>query len=62
MLPDQPPVAAQEVALVELHDTVDAPPLAMLVGLAPSVTDGSGTTVTVADPLFVPPLPVQVIV
>jgi hypothetical protein len=58
----QPPVAAQEAALVELQVRVEDPPLAMLEGDAARVTVGSGTTVTVAEPLFVPPVPVQVIV
>ena len=56
----QPPVAAHEVALVEFQVSVDVPPLAMLAGLAVSVAVGCGTTVTVADPLPEPPMPVHV--
>ena len=49
------------MALVELHVSVDAPPLATDVGFAVSVTVGTGTTVTVAvATLLVPPAPVQV--
>ena len=55
----QPPVAVQLVALVELQVSVELPPLAMLVGLAVNVTVGGGTTVTVAEPLPVPPTPEQ---
>ena len=55
----QPPVALQLAALVELHVSVEEPPLAMLAGLALSVTTGVGTTVTVVELLPVPPLPVQ---
>ena len=53
-------LAAQVVALVELHVRVAAPPLATLPGLAVSVTVGADTTVTVADWLALPPAPVQV--
>jgi hypothetical protein len=45
--PLQPPDAVQLVALVELQLSVEVPPPAMLVGLADSVTVGTGTTVTV---------------
>jgi len=58
--PLQPPEAVQEVALVELHVSVDAPPLTMDVGFAVSATVGAGTTLTVAvATLLVPPVPVQ---
>jgi len=55
-VPDQPPEAAQEVALVEVHDRVEALPLVSEVGLAVSWTVGAGAeTVTVvlcpADPV-----------
>jgi len=55
-VPDQPPEAAQEVALAELHDSVDILPLVTEVGLAVSWTVGAGAeTVTVvlwpADPV-----------
>ena len=62
LLPLQPPVAVHEVALVELHVSVELPPLAITVGFAVNVTVGVGTTVTVAvATLLVPPVPVQVI-
>ena len=61
LAPLQPPVAVHEVALVELHVSVDAPPLATEAGFAPSVTVAAGITVTVAvATLLVPPAPVQV--
>ncbi len=61
-VPDQPPEAVQEVALVELQVSVEVPPEATLVGLAVSVTVGAdAVTVTVADcGAPVPPDPVQV--
>jgi hypothetical protein len=62
-LPDQPPDAAQEVALVEDHDSVELPPLVTVLGLALNVTVGAGAgevTETVADCAALPPLPVQV--
>jgi hypothetical protein len=47
--------------LVELHVNVDAPPPAIVDGLAVSVAVGAGATVTVAEAaLLVPPTPVQV--
>ena len=56
-----PPVAVQEVALVELQVSVEVPPLAIVVGLAVSVAVGLGATVTVAvAAVLVPPAPVQV--
>ena len=59
-VPLQPPEAVHDVALVELHVSVDAPPLTMDVGFAVSATVGAGTTLTVAvATLLVPPLPVQ---
>ena len=60
LVPVQPPVAVQDVALVELHVSMEAPPLATAVGFAISVTVAVGTTVTVAVAmLLVPPAPVQ---
>ncbi len=60
-LPDQPPEAAQAVALVEDQVKVEAPPLATLVGLALSDTlGGAAETVTVADWDAEPPAPLQV--
>jgi hypothetical protein len=41
-VPLQPPEAVQLVALVELHVSVEVPPLATLVGLALSVTVTAG--------------------
>jgi hypothetical protein len=61
LLPFQPPEAAHEVALVEFHVSVEAPPLSTEVGFAVNVTVGAGTTVTLAvATLLVPPAPVQV--
>jgi hypothetical protein len=61
IVPLQPPVAVHEVALVELHVSVDAAPLATEVGFAIKVTVGAGTTVTVAvATLLVPPVPVHI--
>ena len=58
--PLQPaPEAVHAVALVELHVSVDVPPLAMTVGLATKVAVGMILTMTV-DALLVPPVPVQV--
>jgi hypothetical protein len=34
LVPDQPPDAVQDVALLEDHVSVDVPPLLMLLGLA----------------------------
>ena len=48
LLPLQPPVAVHEVALVELHVSVELPPLAITDGFAINVTVGAGITVTVA--------------
>jgi hypothetical protein len=63
LLPDQPPEAVQEVALVELHVSEELAPLDTLVGFAVNVTVGAGgdvlVTVTVADLLALPPDPVQ---
>ena len=60
LAPLQPPEAVQDVALVELHVSVDAAPLATEVGFAVSVTVGAGITVTVAvATLLVPPVPLQ---
>ena len=46
--PLQPPEAVQDVALVELHVSVDAPPLATAVGLAVRVAVAAPVTVTVS--------------
>lgn len=59
-LPLQPPDAVQVVALVLLQVSCVAPPLMRLAGLAVSVTVGAGVvTVTVAEPVVVPPGPEQ---
>ena len=59
-VPVQAPEAVQEVALVELHVSVELPPLATLVGLAVSVTVGAAVlTVMVADWVAVPAEPEQ---
>ena len=64
-LPLQAPEAVHEVALLDDQVTVELPPLATLVGVAPIVTVGAGgevgaDTVTVADLAAEPPAPVQV--
>ena len=61
LLPLQFPEAVQEVALVELHVSVEAPPLATDVGLAVSVTVAVPGTVTVVVAVLLGPLaPMQV--
>jgi hypothetical protein len=56
-----PPVAVQEVALVELQVSVEVPPLAIVVGFAVRVAVGRGAIVTVAVAgVLVPPVPVHV--
>jgi hypothetical protein len=56
-----PPVAAQEVAFVELQVNVEVPPLAIDAGLADSVAVGTGAIVTVVvAAVLVPPAPVHV--
>jgi hypothetical protein len=60
LVPVHAPEARQDVALVEDHVRVEAPPLAIDVGLAVSATVGAGgMTVTVAEALPVPPGPAQ---
>ncbi len=59
--PLQPPEAVHDVALVELHVSVEVPPLATDVGFAASVTVGACITVTMAvATLLMPFAPVQV--
>jgi hypothetical protein len=61
LVPLQPPEAIHDVALVELHVSVEAVPLITELGFAVSVTAGRAPTVTVAvATLLVPPEPVQV--
>ncbi len=60
-LPLHLPEAVQDVALVDDQDSVELPPLAMVLGLALKLTVGAGeVTVTVADCAALPPAPVQV--
>jgi len=62
-VPLQPPVAVQDVALVELQVSVEDPSLGMLMGFAVNVAVGTGLAVTVtvaAAAVLVPPGPVQV--
>ena len=61
MLVLQAPVAAHEVALVEVQLSVEVPPLEMLDGLAVSVTVGRVPMLTTAVPVAEPPGPVQAI-
>jgi hypothetical protein len=62
LAPDQAPEAAHEVALLDDQVSVDALPLATVLGLALrlTVTEGVALTVTVAVCAAVPPVPVQV--
>jgi hypothetical protein len=62
LLPDQPPEAVQDVALADDHVSVDALPLATVLGLAlkATVTVGCELTDTVAVCAALPPAPVQV--
>ena len=60
-MPLQFPEAVHEVALVELHVSVEAPPLATEVGFAVSVTVAvPGTVTVVLAPLLTPLAPMQV--
>jgi hypothetical protein len=55
-----------EIALLDDHDNVELPPLAIDAGLAVNVTVGAGggggvpVTATCAEALVLPPAPVQV--
>ena len=60
LLPDQAPLAVQEVALLDDQVNVAALPLATVLGLAVKLTVAVGFTVTVADCAALPPAPVQV--
>jgi hypothetical protein len=62
LLPDHPPEAVQEVALVDDQVKVDVPPLTTVLGLALILTAavGLGLAVTVVDWAAVPPAPLQV--
>jgi len=60
-VPDHPPEAVQEVALLADHVRVELPPLVTVLGLALMLTVAVGfaLTVTVTDWVALPPLPVQ---
>jgi hypothetical protein len=62
LLPDHEPPATHAVALLAAHVRVDELPVAMVLGLALKLTVvfGFALTVTVADWVAVPPLPVHV--
>ncbi len=58
MLPDQPPLPVQEVALLVVQLSVEEPFIGTVVGLALSVTVGAGVeeaTDTFTDLLALPP-------
>ena len=60
-LPDQPPEAVQELALVVDHDRVAVAPFITVLGLTLNETVGAAAaTLTVADCVALPPAPVQV--
>ena len=61
LFPVQPPVAAHVAAFVLVQLSVEAAPLATVVGFATKMTEGDGlaVTVTVTDPVPVPLLPEQ---
>ncbi len=60
LVPDQLPVAVQEVALVADHVSMAAPPDATVLGLADRLRLGAGAlTDTVADCVALPPAPVH---
>jgi hypothetical protein len=60
-VPLQPPEAVQEVAPLEVQDSIVVPPEAIADGFAVRVTaTACGVTVTVALALADPPAPVQV--
>ena len=62
LVPDHPPDAVHEVALAADHVSVAEPPLATVVGVADSVTEGAAgcVTVTFTDCVVSPPAPVHV--
>lgn len=60
LLPLHAPEAVHDVAFVDVHESVELPPLATVLGLAVSVTVGAAcVTVTVADRVVVPPALLQ---
>ena len=61
LAPDHAPAAVHEVALLDDQVKVAALPLATVLGLAVKLTVAAGgVTVTVADWVALPPVPVQV--
>jgi hypothetical protein len=61
LLPDQPPEAAQEVALTDDQVSVALPPLEIALGPTRKLTVGIGAlTETVTDCAALPPAPIQV--
>jgi hypothetical protein len=62
LVPLQSPVAVHELALLDVHDSVEVPPLVIDAGVAVNVTVGAGGGVTVTDAvaLALPPALVQV--
>jgi hypothetical protein len=60
LVPLQSPVAVHELASVDVHDSVEVPPLPIDAGLAVKLTVGAGITATDAVALPLPPTPVQV--
>lgn len=60
-VPDQPPVASQSDASVDVHVSVDVPPEGTLVGFADKDRVGGGLadTATDTEAFAVPPAPVQ---
>jgi hypothetical protein len=62
-VPDHPPVAVQLVAFVDDHESVDGLPEVITVGVADNESVGAGfvtdDTLTVADCVAVPPVPVH---
>ena len=61
-VPDHPPVPMQEVALVDVQESVELEPLATLFGVATRLTVGSGVLLTATEVVEValPPRPLQV--
>jgi hypothetical protein len=62
LLPDQAPLAVQDVAFADDQVSVELVPLAIVLGFALklTVTAGFALTVTVADCAALPPGPVHV--
>ena len=61
LVPLQPPEAVHDIALVEFHVSVEAPPLVMDAGFAVRVTVAAPDNVTVAVAIMLaPPAPLQI--